>query len=159
MTKSEQIPFSKRVEIHSESLVPVVKTLEKELGKDRAHALVRKGLANWAREAYAKIRKGFPGNPIGLIEMGAKMLEAEGVQDYEFLKRTEESVDFNVTRCKFADLFKNTGDTEIGYLIICELDFPMAKGLGPDVELKRTQTIMQGAAYCDFRYSIKKRDR
>ena len=31
-------------------------------------------------------------------------------------------------------------------------DFPMAEGFGPDVELTRTQTIMQGASHCDFRY-------
>ncbi|WP_244635833.1 L-2-amino-thiazoline-4-carboxylic acid hydrolase [Bradyrhizobium huanghuaihaiense] len=27
-----------------------------------------------------------------------------------------------------------------------------ADGFGPDVRLTHTQTIMQGASYCDFRY-------
>jgi hypothetical protein len=28
----------------------------------------------------------------------------------------------------------------------------MAEGFGPDIKLTRTQTIMQAASHCDFRY-------
>ena len=44
------------------------------------------------------------------------------------------------------------GEPELGFLLICSADFPTAEGVGPDIELTRTQTIMQGAAHCDFRY-------
>ena len=33
----------------------------------------------------------------------------------------------------------------------------MAEGYGGDVQLTRTQTIMQGADHCDFRYKLKHR--
>jgi hypothetical protein len=46
---------------------------------------------------------------------------------------------------------------ELGFLLTCSADFKMADGYGADVELKRTQTIMQGAKYCDFRYALKKK--
>jgi L-2-amino-thiazoline-4-carboxylic acid hydrolase len=32
------------------------------------------------------------------------------------------------------------------------VDFAVAEGMGPDVRLTRTQTIMEGAGHCDFRY-------
>jgi hypothetical protein len=32
----------------------------------------------------------------------------------------------------------------------------MAEGFGADVQVTRTQTIMQGASHCDFRYTLKK---
>jgi len=32
----------------------------------------------------------------------------------------------------------------------------MAEGFGPDIGLTRTQTIMQGASHCDFRYTRQK---
>jgi hypothetical protein len=35
------------------------------------------------------------------------------------------------------------------------MDFDLAAVGTPDMELKRTQTIMQGASYCDFRYKLK----
>jgi hypothetical protein len=34
----------------------------------------------------------------------------------------------------------------------------MAEGFGPDIQLTRTQTIMQGASHCDFRYTRKKKE-
>ena len=31
-------------------------------------------------------------------------------------------------------------------------DFPLAEGVDPNLELSRSQTIMQGASCCDFHY-------
>jgi hypothetical protein len=31
----------------------------------------------------------------------------------------------------------------------------MAEGFGSDIGLTRTQTVMQGAGHCDFRYALK----
>jgi len=35
-------------------------------------------------------------------------------------------------------------------------DFPFAEGFASDIKLTRTQTIMQGASHCDFRYRRQK---
>jgi len=35
----------------------------------------------------------------------------------------------------------------------------MTEGFGADVQLTRTQTIMQGASHCDFRYVLKSREK
>ena len=47
---------------------------------------------------------------------------------------------------------KELGERELGFLLVCSADFSTAEGFGGDVELTRTQTIMQGATHCDFRY-------
>ena len=41
---------------------------------------------------------------------------------------------------------------ELGFLLVCSADFDTAAGFGPGIRLTRTQTIMQGASHCDFRY-------
>jgi len=41
---------------------------------------------------------------------------------------------------------------ELGFLLVCTADFAVADRFGDDVKLTRTQTIMQGADRCDFRY-------
>ena len=48
------------------------------------------------------------------------------------------------------------GAPPLGFLLVCSLDFPFAEGFGPDMKLTRTQTIMQGASHCDFRYQRQK---
>lgn len=43
--------------------------------------------------------------------------------------------------------YKELGAPELGFLLLCGVDFPMIEGFGPDVELTRTQTTMQGASH------------
>ena len=43
------------------------------------------------------------------------------------------------------------GEPELGFLLVCSADFDIVEEL-PNVELSRSQTIMQGASHCDFRY-------
>jgi hypothetical protein len=57
-----------------------------------------------------------------------------------------------VTRCRYAEFYKELGEPELGFLLVCTADFAVADGFGGDVKLTRTQTIMQGAPHCDFRY-------
>ncbi len=41
---------------------------------------------------------------------------------------------------------------ERGYYFSCGRDAAFARGFNPDIRMARTQTIMQGAAFCDFHY-------
>ena len=70
---------------------------------------------------------------------------------HRLLKRSK----FNVTRCRYAQFYKELGEPELGFLFMCSQDFPLTEGFSPDLELVRTQTIMQGASYCDFRWRMK----
>lgn len=38
----------------------------------------------------------------------------------------------------------------------CARDFALIKGFNQKITLQRTQTVMEGAAYCDYCYTIKK---
>jgi hypothetical protein len=58
----------------------------------------------------------------------------------------------DVTECQYAQFYKELGEPELGFLLVCSSDFSLAESLGPDIKLMRTQTIMQGASHCDFRY-------
>jgi hypothetical protein len=50
------------------------------------------------------------------------------------------------------------GEPELGFLLSCAGDAATAEGLSPDLEFVRTQTIMEGASHCDFRYRLRKGD-
>ena len=76
--------------------------------------------------------------------------------DYDVVKQTGTTFDANVTGCRYARFFHEIGEPELGFLFVCSADFPMAEGFGDDVQLTRTQTIMQGATHCDFRYAVKR---
>lgn len=83
---------------------------------------------------------------------------AEDALEIEVLQQSAESLEFNVTRCKYAEMYKEMGVGDIGHLLSCNRDGKLCEGYNPDIELTRTQTIMGGAEHCDFRFSLKNND-
>ena len=66
---------------------------------------------------------------------------------------SDTGVAFDVTVCPVADYFKDKGvPPEVIAHVACNLDYCMARELG--IELVRSQTIANGAEYCDFRWKI-----
>jgi hypothetical protein len=122
------IPLLEKTKIQAQVLVPLVKALRAELGEARADAIVRKALGEQFRR------------------YGEKFWQRQGERNLGD---------------KLANAFDGfaAGDAldepELGFLLVCGSDFPMTEGFGAPVELKRTQTIMQGASHCDFRYALK----
>jgi hypothetical protein len=72
--------------------------------------------------------------------------------DYHVIEQLQDAFAIDVTRCRYAEFYKELGEPELGFLLVCSADFTTAEGFGPDIKLTRTQTIMQGAGHCDFRY-------
>ncbi len=152
------IPQIEQRKIQAQVLIPLVKTLQAELGEERANQLVRRALDDAARRRGEIGRALLPGNPVEKVAAGLPLFSGGGAMDVEVLKQTSEAFEFNVTGCRYAEFYKELGELGLGYLLSCGHDFAQAEGLSPDLELTRTQTIMEGAGYCDFRYRLKKRD-
>lgn len=76
-----------------------------------------------------------------------------GAMEIEVKEQTETSYIFNVTRCKYAEMYRDMGLGEIGHLLSCQRDATFCEGYDRRLRLKRTQTIMQGASHCDFHYT------
>lgn len=54
-------------------------------------------------------------------------------------------------------LYRALGSSELGALLSCNRNFALIEGFNPDGRLTRTQTIMEGATHCDFRFERKAR--
>ena len=70
------------------------------------------------------------------------------------LEQSDERLTFNIRRCRFAEMYRALGIPELGTLFSCNRDFALAQGFNPEIVLTRTQTIMEGALFCDFRYTL-----
>ena len=71
------------------------------------------------------------------------------------LEASEDKLDFNVTRCRYAEMYQDMGLGDIGHLLSCNRDGDFCVGYNPEINMTRTQTIMKGADHCDFRFRIK----
>ena len=112
-------------------------------------------MGSWAYKMGQQIREQGTGTAAEKMAAVLPVFSADDAHDIEVLKQTPEAFEFNVTRCRYAQFYKELGEPELGFLFLCSQDFPITEGLSPDLELVRTQTIMQGASYCDFRWRMK----
>jgi len=143
--------------IRMRALIPIIRAMEKEIGVERAHELVRQALD---AERSAEIRTALGGSTPTRMPFNAAALDATFAADdalrYEVLREDEEAFDMNVTGCRYKALMQELGALDLGRLLFCDLDFASAEAFG--LELVRTQTCMQGASHCDFRYRVRSRE-
>jgi predicted ArsR family transcriptional regulator len=145
-----------KTRIQAQVLVPVLKALRKELGKEKADAIVKQALRDWSRQLFAAIGDGVEGSPRGKwAAMHSAMAEiTEKDVTVEMRRRDKEALEFDITQCRFAEFFRALGEPDLGALLICATDFDIAAAGGGEVGFTRDQTIMQGAPSCTFRYKF-----
>jgi L-2-amino-thiazoline-4-carboxylic acid hydrolase len=130
-----------------------VKALQAELGEEKANRLVRKTLGDLYRGFGEEFWKSKNEPDLGKSVASAfKIYAQDGALEYRVDEQSQDAFALDVTRCRYAEFYKELGAPELGFLLVCTADFAVAEGFGPDVRLTRTQTIMQGASHCDFRY-------
>lgn len=153
------IPLIEQIKIQAQVLVPLVKALQAELGEERANAIVRQALGAQYRKFGDRWWQAQGDRSLGdKLASSFERFAAGDALEYEVVRQTTDAFDANVTGCRYAQFYQRLGVPELGFLLVCSSDFAMAEGLGPDVQLTRTQTIMQGASHCNFRYALKKQD-
>jgi len=147
--------------------VALIKSLYPILGKEKVIKLIKgaveEELRNSASSPYyygPQIRsfadflewsKGLQASILtGPLDMGRELVQRTTVGDMDSMKITDKEISFRVIKCLWADILKEMDATEIGKEWICMSDFPRAKVWSSKLDLKRTQTIMEGAPYCDF---------
>ncbi len=154
------IPLIEQVKIQAQVLVPVVKALQAELGEERANAIVREALGAVYRKYGEKWSRTQGTRNLGeKIASAFEMFAAGDALEYEVVKKAPDAFEVNVTECRYAKFYHEIGAPELGFLLTCSADFSHAEGFGADVQLTRTQTIMQGASHCDFRYALKRSEK
>ena len=147
------IPVIEQAKIQAQILVPLIKALQAELGEERANALVRRAIGDLYRRYGEEFWRSKREKHLGKIMASAFATFAGGdALDYRVREQSHDTFDIDVTGCRYAQFYKELGEPDLGFLLVCSADFPMAEGFGPDIKLTRTQTIMQGASHCDFRY-------
>jgi hypothetical protein len=143
-----------QAKIQAEVLVPLVKALQAELGEARANGLVRAALGDVYRRYGEEFWRTRNETHLGkAIASAFKTYARDDALDYTVIEQSQDAFAFDVTGCRYAEFYKALGEPELGFLFVCSADYNTAEGFGPDIRLARTQTIMQGASCCDFRYS------
>ena len=150
-----EVSILARREIEARILSPVTKAFMKELGKERTLKIVEPIIQSLAREGGLNLAKLLGGNTIEHFVKGMSFWTLEDALTLDTLEKNPKKFFFNVTRCRYADMYKELGIRELGALLSCSRDKALIEGFNPKIKFTRTQTLMEGAKFCDFRYELK----
>jgi hypothetical protein len=152
---TDPIPLLTRRRIEAEFARGVYAVMKAELGEEEARRILAEAVRRMAREAAARLAKEAPGGAPDLDSFRAirHLWTAEDALTIEELDSTPTTLDFNVTRCRYAEMYRELGLAELGQVLSCNRDGAFCEGYDPRLKLRRTQTLMGGAPHCDFRYT------
>ena len=134
----------------------LIRAFAGEMGLEKAKQVVQSANEETARQAGQDAAKRLGANSLAELAKDVATWGEGGALDMEVLEQSGEVYRFNVTRCGYADKYREMDLGEFGYCLSCCRDAPFAEGFNPAIELVRSQTIMEGADHCDFHYRYRK---
>jgi hypothetical protein len=156
MTQSahpEALSMLEKRKIEAEILKEVYETLKESHGEEVARTTIAQSVRRSAIEQARRFAASAPGGPsLKAFRDVMPLWTKGGALEIEVKEQTDTTFTFNVVRCRYAETYKAMGLGEIGHLLSCNRDGAFCEGYDPKLKLDRSQTIMQGASHCDFKY-------
>jgi len=145
-----------RREIEARIVAPLLEAFAAEIGNERALEIVQTVILQIARQQGEQLAQQMGGCSLVHFAAAQEAWKKGDAMDVEMLEQDEYRLAFNVTRCGYADMYRQLGITGLGRALSCGRDFALIEGFNPEIRLTRTQTIMEGATCCDFRYEVER---
>lgn len=142
----------KRREIEARIVGPLLEALGREFGEERVREVAREVIVRIAREQGDQLAGFMGGRTLDHFARSLELWKKDDALHIDVLEQSAERFSFNVTRCRYAELYRALGIPELGALLSCNRDFALIEGFDPGTSLTRTHTIMEGAPFCDFRF-------
>jgi hypothetical protein len=149
-----EIGVLKRREIEARIIAPLVEAFAAEFGRDRVIEIAKRVIVDIARQQGKALADQMGGNSLADFVRSKENWVKGGALETEVVQLTDTAYDFNVTRCRYAEMYRALGIPELGAVLSCGRDYALGEGFNPNMKLTRTQTIMEGTPLCDFRYRM-----
>ena len=144
-----------RRKIEAGIIAPIYAEMCAQLGKSKAQAILDRAIREAAMAAARSFAAKTPGGTsLRSFQDLLHLWTQDDALSIDVLKATETEFHFNVHRCRYAETYREMGLGPIGHLLSCNRDGAFCDGYDPRIKLERTQTLMQGASHCDFRYRL-----
>jgi L-2-amino-thiazoline-4-carboxylic acid hydrolase len=142
----------KRREIEARVLGPFVAALSEKFERAHVIEILRETIVKLAQQQGAQLADEMGSNSLDYFADSLQYWTQDNALEIEVLEKTAERFDFNVIRCRYAEMYRALGLAELGAVLSCNRAAALIQGFNPDVTLTREQTIMQGGGFCPFRY-------
>jgi fumarate reductase iron-sulfur subunit len=152
--KTQAISTLTRREIEAGIAGPLIRAFALEIGDEKAREVAGKVISELARKSGEAVAQFVGGRGLEEFAKGLELWSRDGALEFEILEQGPKKFSMNVTRCRYAEMYQRIGMPELGLLLSCHRDYAMIEGFNPKIRFSRTQTLMEGAKQCDFRYEL-----
>ena len=128
--------FEKRT-IEAKALKPILEALVKKIGLEETKSLLRGVNEEVARREGKLMAQALGSDSVTAMADEMSTWGEDGSLEEEVLEKTDRSYVFNITRCKFAELYGELGLRELGYALSCCRDDTFIEGYNPKIKLHR----------------------
>jgi hypothetical protein len=153
MAKTD-LPILEQRRIEANVIKPIYEEMKADLGAQKAGDILGKAIIKNAiaqGQAYAATQAQ---TSLQSFYDLLSQWTAGGALELNVLEKDTTKLSFNVTRCRYSEMYREMGLGDIGHLLSCNRDGTFCEGYDPRIKFERTQTIMGGASHCDFRYRL-----
>ena len=154
VTGAEGLSVLERRRIEAAVLGPMLQAFQEKFGAEETKEVARRVITEIAQKQGRELAQFLGDDGLEAFAASKEPWRRGGSLEVTELKRTPQEYSFNVTRCRYAEMYREMGYPELGDIFSCTRDFEFSRGFNSRIGLVRTQTIMQGAAFCDFRYTV-----
>jgi hypothetical protein len=142
-----------RREIEARVILPLLEAFAGAFGEARVLEIARDVIVALAREQGTAMARDLGSCSLGTFAGALDAWKKGDAYEMRVLEQSDDCFAFDITRCRYAEMYRRLGVPELGSLLSCGRDGALIEGFNPDVTLTRTQTIMDGATHCDFRFA------
>ena len=151
---TEKIGVLLRREAEVRLLIPFLQDLYDEFGKEKILNILEKSVKNIAKQQGKDLSSEYGNNSTAFLKT-LKFWKKNGALEIKILEKSDSKLNFNVTRCKYAEMYKALGVNDLGAVLSCNRDASLIMGFNKNASLERKDTIMSGNNCCTFRYKFK----
>lgn len=149
------IPLIQQREIEARMAKALIDRYADVLGPEKAAALAGDAIRSQAEAAGRATAQQIGGRTMeDLARVVRDVWAREGALEIVFREISPSRLAFDVQRCHYAELYERMGIRHLGTYLSCGRDAAFARGFNTAIRMTRSRTIMEGAASCDFRFSM-----
>ena len=150
---TQEIGVLKRRETEARIIAPIIDALSDSFGKEAVLEVIKDKIISLSRQQGISLAEEY-GNDVDAFLKTLEFWTQDNALEIDIIEKDENTLNFNVVRCKYAEMYDALGIKELGATLSCNRDYALIEGFNSEATLTREKTIMSGNDCCTFRYNF-----
>lgn len=150
---TEKIGILLRRETEARILIPVIRDLSRAFGREAVIQSISETIVRIAEDQGRDLAVQM-NNSAAAFKEALRYWTRDNALEMEIRAFTPVCLAFDVTRCRYAEMYAALGAADLGAVFSCNRDGALIKGFNPGARMTRESTIMAGDRVCRFVYTF-----